>query len=139
MGQFDRAKEAFQEFLNDFSGNPNGWRAAYRIGEIEARKEGEQSRTAAHKWYYETINSAPFSAGATLARLRLLPCGDHGGFDYAAMERFFSTELQQFDPATEVQMVPFRALATLAHVRSLITFGKDSVAVDLATGAQAPG
>lgn len=133
LGQWDRAKEAFIAFLKDFPGNSEGWRATYRLGEIDGRKAGADSQNDSRKWFYETINAFPFSAGAQLARLRLMPCGDHGGFTLEAAEHFFSTDLSRFDPKTEIQMIPFHAFETLTHVRTLIAFNKEPQAVDLAT------
>jgi tetratricopeptide (TPR) repeat protein len=133
LGQWDRAKEAFEAFLREYPGNPSGWRAAFRLGEIEGRKTAEADQISSREWFYETINSYPFSPGATLARMRLLPCGDHAGFDLLASEHFFGTELDHFDPSTEINMVPFQALKTLTEVQSLIAFGKESQAVEIAT------
>jgi tetratricopeptide (TPR) repeat protein len=132
LGQYDRAKEAFTEFLNRFPGHPAGWRATYRLGEIEARKPDTVSQEASRVQYYNTINQFPFSPGATLARIRLLPCGDHGGLTYEAAEKFFSEDLAKYTGSGEVDMVPFKGLAALAHFRTLIAFEKDPAAVDAA-------
>jgi tetratricopeptide (TPR) repeat protein len=143
LGEWDRAKEAFEAFLKDFPGSPYGWRATYRLGEIEGRKTGpkiEDSQKLSREWFYATVNGYPFSPGATLARLRLLPCGDHGGFDEKASNRFFGEDLKNFNPVEEVQMVPFRAFKVLTQVRSMIAFHQESAAVDLATEElQKPG
>jgi tetratricopeptide (TPR) repeat protein len=143
LGDWDRAKEAFEDFLKDFPGNPWGWRATYRLGEIEGRKGGakfEETQKASRDWFYATINGYPFSPGATLARLRLIPCGDHGGFDEQASEQFFGTDLEKYNPSEDIQMVPFRAFKTLTHVRAMIAFHKEATAVDVATDElQKPG
>jgi tetratricopeptide (TPR) repeat protein len=132
LGQYDRAKEAFNEFLTRFPGHPSGWRATYRLGEIEGRKLDPESQTASRAQFYNTINQFPFSPGATLARLRLLPCGDHGGMNYETAEKFFTEDLAQYTGQGEVDMVPFKGLASLAHFRTLIAFGKEPQAVDAA-------
>jgi tetratricopeptide (TPR) repeat protein len=132
LGQYDRAKEAFTEFLTRFPGHPSGWRATYRLAEIEARKPDAASQAQARVEYYNTINQFPFSPGATLARIRLLPCGDHGGMTFDAAEKFFTEDLAKYTGQGEVDMVPFKSLSALAHFRSLISFGKEPQAVDAA-------
>ena len=62
-----------------------------------------------------------------------MPCDDHGGFTYEATDRFFTTELDRFNPSEEIQMVPFHAMAALSRVRTMISFGKEPAAVDVAT------
>lgn len=90
LGQYDRASQAYAEFLKAYPAHPSGWRASYRRGEIAARAAGATRESkAARDSYLETINRYPFSPGATLARLQLLPCSDHGGFSVEAAERFF--------------------------------------------------
>jgi tetratricopeptide (TPR) repeat protein len=125
---YSRAKEAFNDFLEKFPAHPSGWRATMRLGEILGRDGAEDSR----KWFYETINRYPFSPGATLSRLRLIPCGDHGGFNYESAERFFSDEATKFDGRGEVSLGLYREFRGLAHVRSLIAFGKQDSAVTVA-------
>ncbi len=132
LGQFDRAKDALQDFLDNYSAHPAGWRAAFRLGEIHARKPGKGEAEVARKWFYETINRFPMSPGATIARLRLLPCGDQGGFNSESMERFMLEEGQSFDGRGEVTLKRYRDFRGLAHVRALITMGKEDRAVSLA-------
>jgi tetratricopeptide (TPR) repeat protein len=140
LGEYDRAKEAFVAFLEQFPGHPEGWRATYRLGEIEGRKSGDAAQAASRKYFYDTINQFPFSPGATLARLRLIPCGDHAGFSFEAMEHFFAEDLATFDAKAEVLMIPFKAMTALTHIRSLITFGKEPMAVEAAIDElQKPG
>ena len=76
-------------------------------------------QAASRVQYYNTINQFPFSPGATLARLRLLPCGDHGGLTYEAAEKFFSEDLAKYTGSGEVDMVPFKGLAALTRFRTL--------------------
>jgi tetratricopeptide (TPR) repeat protein len=132
LGQYDRAKEAYTAFLAKFPGYPGGWRATYRLAEMAARDSGEAAKTTSQKWYYDTINQFPFSPGATLSRLRLLPCGNHGGFNYEASEKFFSEDVANYTGSGEVEMIPFKGLAALSHIRTLISFSKDPQAVDAA-------
>jgi predicted Zn-dependent protease len=133
LGQFDRAREAFDGFLKEFPGHPAGWRAAFRIGEIEGRKPGDEARSESRHWFYETINHYPLSPGATLARLRLVPCGDHAGFSSAAVDRYFDNEAANFTGSGQISMLKYHAFQALAHVRSLISLGREPEAVELAT------
>ena len=132
LGEYDRAKEAFLDFLEKFPRHPAGWRATYRLGEIEGRKSGDAATKASRKYFYDTINQYPFTPGATLARLRLVSCDDHAGFNFEATERFFSEEVSKLDAKKEVVMVPFKTMTSLEHIRTLIAFGKDARAVDAA-------
>ncbi len=130
LGQFDRAKKEFEQVLQRFPSYPYSWRASFRLGEISGRSPGEASTEVAQKWYYDTINRFPQSPGATLARLRLIPCGEQGGFDEETMERFFFEEAEKFDGRGEVAMRLFPAFRGLAHLRGLITMGENELAVD---------
>ena len=116
LGQFSRAKEAFEQYLAKFSAHPGGWRATYRLGEIAARA-GEYD--VATRAYYDTVNRYPFSAGATLARLRLIPCGDHGGMDLASGQKFLEGEAETFDRKADVVMDRYPDYRGLAAVRAL--------------------
>jgi tetratricopeptide (TPR) repeat protein len=129
LKEYDRSKEAFSEFLDKYSHHPYGWRATYRLGEIEGRKS-VQGET--RKWFSETINRFPFSPGATLARLRLLPCGDHGGFDFKAAERFFEGEAANFKETDEVSLALYGDLKGVTQVRTLISFDEAEKALDIA-------
>jgi tetratricopeptide (TPR) repeat protein len=130
LEDYPRAREAYQQFLEKFPAHPAGWRATFRLGEIFGREPG--GREEARRWFYETVNRYPFSPGATLARLRLLPCDDHGGFVYDAAERFFSEEAARFDGKNEVSVGLYKELRGLAHVRALITYGHEDSAVGVA-------
>ena len=140
LGQYDRAEQAFTEFLKDFPGNPAGWRATLRLGEIYGRQSGDKADGESRKWFYNTINSYPFSPGATIARARLVPCGDHGGFDAESSEKFFSTEAETFATTSksssnvfgEVITDRYNDLRALARVRSLISFHENGEAIDAA-------
>ncbi|MCM2324206.1 MAG: tetratricopeptide repeat protein [Oligoflexia bacterium] len=128
LGQLDRAKGAFEEFLAKFPAHPAGWRATFRLGEIAGRSGDPKAR----EWFYQTINRFPFSSGATLARLRLVTCGDHGGFTADSGEKFFDTEAKSFDGKGEVVMGRYGELKGLARVRALIAWGQDERAVEAA-------
>ncbi len=131
LGKFNEAKSTFESFLKDFPSHPQGWRATFRLGEIAARAsqitEGaDQSR----QWYYETINRYPSSPGVTLARIRLAPCGDHGGFVYETQDRFFNEEAKKFDGKGEVYLTHYEAFRSLGHLRTLVSMGTLEQALD---------
>jgi len=134
LGDYDRASDAFRAFLNDYPSNPAGWRATLRLGEIHARRSGEASQAEARKWYYETANRFPFSRGTTLARMRLIPCGDHGGFDLDGVEKFFENEAAKFEDGDEVVTRHYNDLRALTRVRALVTMSGEEKAVSIAVG-----
>lgn len=130
LGQMDRAQEAFEQYLKVFSAHAAGWRATFRLGEIYGRKSAT-AVASSRQWFYETVNRYPTSPGATLARIRLIPCGDQGGFHYESMQRFMQ-EAEKFDGGVEVSMKRYREFRAVAQVRALISMGKDDEAVAIA-------
>lgn len=133
LRDLDRAGQAFEGYLKKFPSDSQGWRATFRMGEIEGWRSPREADGASRRWYYETINRYPTSPGATLARLRLLPCGDHAGFDAASMERFFSDEADRFD-TRQVSPGRYEDLKGLSRIRALIAFGQPRRAFALAVG-----
>ncbi|MCC7441673.1 MAG: tetratricopeptide repeat protein [Bdellovibrionales bacterium] len=133
LGQYDRAEKSFQEFRDAHAGHPAAWRAVFRLAEIQARKSGESFSGEARKLFYETVNRYPFSPGATLARLRLLPCGDHGGFGLAKAASFLEGEASAFDGGEEVFMDRYPDLLSLAHVRTLVSLDQEERAIEAVT------
>ncbi len=131
LGQADRAEKEFLAFLDSNPSHPEGWRATFRLGEIHGRKDGDASAAEARRWFTETVNRYPYGPGATLARSRLLPCGDHGGFDFTAAERFFGAEAEKFDGAGTVPMERYREFRALARLRTLISLGREDLAIDV--------
>ncbi|MGK5081681.1 tetratricopeptide repeat protein [Bdellovibrionota bacterium FG-1] len=130
LGQLDRASEAFRDFLTRFPAHPAGWRATYRLAETEGRKVGAtRDSMAARKWYFDTVNHYPFSPGATIARLQLMTCGDHGGFSPDSARKFLSEEAENFNSSAEIVMDRYKDFRALAHVRTLMTLGLDDEAV----------
>lgn len=132
LGQYGEARKVFEEYLRKFPSYPGGWRATFRMGEILGRLEGAENQAASRRYFYATINQYPFSAGSTLARLRLLPCGDHGGYDAEAADRFFETEAKAFDMPRQLFMVHYRDMYNLARLRTLVGMKRYGVAVDVA-------
>ena len=84
LGQYDRAKEAFEQFLKEiFLESRLAGELTYPVWvKSKGRKTASGRPCAPHEsGSIKRSTAYPFSAGATLARLRLLPCEDHGGFD----------------------------------------------------------
>ncbi|MFL5814631.1 MAG: tetratricopeptide repeat protein [Bdellovibrionia bacterium] len=132
LGEYQEARKVFEDFAKKYSGYPHGWRASFRLGEIYGRQAGPANEDSSRKWFYDTINHYPLSSGATLARLRLLPCLDHGGFSFESASRFFEGEAKNFDASGEMSMVRYPDLRALAQVRSYITLKREDVAIDVA-------
>jgi len=129
LGRYDQAKEAYFAFLGKFGSHPEGWRAAFRLGEIFGRRAGKASFEESRHWFYETINHYPSSPGAVLARERLLPCAEHGGLEITGAQGFFDVEATSFNGGDSVIMKKYQDYRALARVRTLITLGKQEEAV----------
>lgn len=134
LGQFDRAEEEFKAFLTRFPSHRAGWMASYRLAEIYDRHSEVGAKAEARKWLYQTVNNHPISPGATLARLRLLPCGDHGGFTYEGAKKYFEGDAKAFAASTlaasQVWMNDYPDLLALSRVRTLVMMGYEGEAVE---------
>jgi len=132
LKDYARAGEAFHAFLTRYPSHPIGWRAAYRLAETASKDVATQVES--RKWFYDTVNRYPYSPGATLARLKLLPCGDHGGMTADSALRFFAGEAAQFRGkySADVVMARYQDLVGLVEVRALIAFGREEKAVEIA-------
>lgn len=130
LGQYDQAEAEFKNFNARFASHPLGWRATYRLGEIFALKENDENRQKSREYFYETINRYPFSPGATLARIRLLPCDDHGGFDFAAAKKFFK-KAQKFDGDEMVRMAQYHDFLSLSEVRTYVMMDQGDEAIEV--------
>ncbi len=128
VDELSRSTETWQKFLAYGKGRPNAWQASLRLAEVQGVREkiGPKLEQA----FTETINSYPMSPGAVIARLRLIPCGNHGGFDLGGANRFFaSPEARNFTGDGMVYVEPFKELLGLTEVRALISFQQDEQAV----------
>ena len=123
LGEMEKAKVEFLNFLERFPAYPEGWRASFRAAEIIGRdpQGNGPSSPGFREKLFETINRYPFSPGALLARVRLSSCGDHGGFDFQTQERFFSKDALEFDGSGSVVMSDYPDFRAITHLRSLIT------------------
>ena len=133
LGQYSAAKETYAVFLKLFPGHPAGWRATFRTAEILMRSKNESERNQGREALVDTINRYPLSAGATLARSRLAPCGDHGGLDLISATRFFEEESSNLATRADGEIImdswpDFRALA---YVRTLMVLGHVDIGIDV--------
>jgi tetratricopeptide (TPR) repeat protein len=132
LGDHARAEEGFRSFLERFANHPAAWRASYRMGELLGRVAKSESQAESRRWFTETINRYPYSAGATLARLALLPCEDHGLMTFESAQRFLSGDALKYDGAGEVVMNRYSDFRAMQRIRTLITFGQYETAVEAA-------
>ena len=129
LEEYKKSDETFKRYLEVGRGQPNAWRASLRIAEIHAlhQKPGPETEAA----FTDTVNRYPMTPGAVIARLRLLPCGNHGGFDLPGSERFISSpEVEKFDGGADLYTTNFRDLVGLTEIRTLMSFGQDQKAID---------
>lgn len=129
LEELDRAEKEFKRYLDYGSSQPVAWRAGLRLAEIAAIREGMSPK--AEKAFVDTVNRFPVSPGALLARIRLLPCGSHGGFDLSAAERLIaSPEVTNFPSGGPISATQFRELTALTEVRMLVSFKEYQKAID---------
>lgn len=133
LAEYDQAEEAFRGFLKKFPGHPQGWRASFRIAEIYRRKEGHVSQAVARDWFTKTINQHPYTVGTMLARLRSLPCDDHGGLSLQAMNKFLNEDSMAFDGQPIIPNQLYREFRDLIHIRTLVMTNREGEAVALAS------
>lgn len=127
LDELTRSQAEFERYLSIAQAQPSAWRAALRVAEIKAMRSENVESQAYVDAFRETINRYPLSPGAVIARLRLIPCGDHGGFDIRSAERFFdSKEVQQFSQNEGVVGAQFSELLGLTEVRSWLSYGSDA-------------
>lgn len=134
LADYKLAEREFSRFLKRFPAYPAGWKATLRMAEIRGREKGPASQKLAREGYLETINRYPLTPGALLARMRLIPCGDHGGFTPAGAKRLYtdSAQVQGFDAVVMNRFTDFRVLSEL---RSLVGFGRADEAIERAVPA----
>ena len=122
------SSQTYRKYLDYGKNQPNAWQASLRIA--ESQSINQKISPEIEKAFTETINTYPISPGAVVARLRLIPCGTHGGFDLGSAIRFFaSPEVQNFSGDGRVYVEPFKELLGLTEVRSMISFQQDDLAI----------
>lgn len=129
LGERSRAATEMRNFLEKWPTHPMGWRATFRLGEIEGRSSGVKSIEQSRAYFLETINRYPSSPGTTLARMRLVACGDHAGLTPEGRQRFFAEDASKYDGGGEVDMAGYRDFRALARVRSLVSMDHDEWSV----------
>ncbi len=129
LGEWDRSDKEFKDYLSRHRSHPTSWRASYRLGEIEGRKNGVTPDF--QKWLYQAINDNPLSSGATLARLRLAPCGDHGGFNLDSARKFFNDEAANLKASSEIDMRDYQDMKGMSEFRTFVTLGEDAEAISV--------
>jgi TolA-binding protein len=132
LGELDKSREAFSDFLKTFPSHPAGWRALLRIAEIEGRRAEGKGLKKMRELLLETVNRYPLSPGATLARMRLIPCGDHAGYTVDTAETFFNTDVEKFDGKGEFFLAGFEEMRATLLVKSFVQFGYMDRALDAA-------
>jgi tetratricopeptide (TPR) repeat protein len=129
LEEYKKADVQFKRYLDLGRSQPAAWRASLRIAEIQALNQKQSPEVEAA--FTNTINQYPRTPGATIARLRLIPCGNHGGFDLGGVERFVqSPDVQNFDGGEDLYTSSFKELVALNEVRAFLTFGQDQKAID---------
>ncbi len=131
LEEFKRAGETYAKFMVYGKNHPNAWRASLRIAELGILNQRQSEIT--EKAFTETVNHYPMSPGAVIARLRLLPCGNHGGFDLAGVQRFMnSPEVQNFDASESMYSTNYKELVSLTEVRTYFSFADDEKSIESA-------
>ena len=129
LEEYKRAEETFVKYLEHGKNHPNAWRASLRIAELKALNQKQNE--ASEKAFMATVNSYPMSPGAVISRMRLLPCGNHGGFDLTGMQRFMSSaEVQNFDTNESVFSTNYKELVSVTEVRAYLSFGEDEKGIE---------
>lgn len=129
LGEYSRAESYLIKYQSIARAQPSAWKAALRLAEIRALHQKMEG--SVEKIFIETINQYPMTLGAVIARLRLLPCGQHGGFDVAGMERFInSSEVKNVEQSPDLMASTFKELVGLTEVRAYLSFGQDQKAIE---------
>ena len=134
LGDLAQSRKLFEEFLKKFPHHSSGWKATLRLAEIAARdpqgrgQEDERYRA----WLYQTINRYPFSPGVPLARIGLMPCGDHGGFDHKSATQYLTDEDSLRISSSEVSLKNYAEVKAISRIRSLIIFSEADQPIDVA-------
>jgi tetratricopeptide (TPR) repeat protein len=127
LDEFDKADESFSKFLEHGRSMPNAWKASLRIAEIRSMKNPSDFE----KNFTEMVNRHPMTSGAVIARLRMLPCGNHGGFDLISASRYIdSDEVKKTDDSGTFYTTSLTELSMLTEIRTLLSFGEDLKAIE---------
>jgi len=130
MGGTVQSETTFLDILKKFPENSGGWRALVRLGELTGRKAVAKHGAESRSFFLEAINRYPFSPGTVLARMRLIPCGDHAGFTAETAKLFFEGDARSYTGAGEVRVDDYPAIRAIYRVKSLILFKSYQAALD---------
>jgi TolA-binding protein len=122
LGEHEKAREAFLQFREQYAGHPEGWRANYRLALIEGHRVARSS-VSYQQLLMNTVNEYPYSPGAVLARLRLIPCSDHGGFQLSTASEFYRRAAWPFDGRDVIAEKSYQNLVALEEIRGLLGLG----------------
>ena len=126
LEEYSRAEENFKKYLEIARSQPAAWKASLRLSEIRSINSPKDSE----KNFTETVNQYPMTPGAVIARLRMLPCGSHGGFDLSSGTRFInSNEVKNIEDPNSFYSTSLTELVALTEVRTLLSFEQDERAI----------
>ena len=127
LEEFVKAEGSFKKYLEIARAQPTAWKASLRVAEIRSMKSPKESE----KNYTETVNQYPMTPGAAIARLRMLPCGSHGGFDLLSAIRYVnSDEVKKIEDPAAFYSTSLSELVGLTEVRTLLSFNEDEKAIE---------
>jgi tetratricopeptide (TPR) repeat protein len=127
LEEFNKAEENFGKYLIHARTHPTAWKASLRVAEIRSMRKPSDSE----KNFTETVNQYPMTPGAAIARLRMIPCGNHGGFDLNSGSRYVnSDEVKKIEDPEAFYSTSLSELIGLTEVRMLLSFQEDEKAID---------
>ncbi len=127
LQEYAKAENSFKLYLLHARTQPTAWKASLRLSEIRSMNHPRDSE----KNYIETVNQYPMTPGAAIARLRMLPCGTHGGFDLTSAIRYLgSDEVKKIEDPEAFYSNTLSELIGLTEVRTLLSFQEDEKAID---------
>ena len=126
LEEYGKAEENFKKYIEMARSQPSAWKASLRLAEIHSINNPKESE----KNFTETVNQYPMTPGAVIARLRMLPCGSHGGFDLTSAIRYInSNEVKNSEDPISFYSTSLAELTALTEMRTLLSFEQDEKAV----------
>ena len=127
LEEYGKSEEGFRKYLENARTQPTAWKASLRVAEIRSMRKPSESE----KNFTETVNQYPMTPGAAIARLRMLPCGTHGGFDLNSGIRYVnSDEVKKIEDPEAFYSTSLSELIGLTEVRMFLSFNEDEKAID---------
>lgn len=93
------------------------------MAEIKAQDPSSKERIKSREYYTELLNRFPYSPGVVLAKMALMPCEDHAGFDLKMATDFFDRDAKEFSAKQIFWMDAFSKMRGTARVRTLVIMG----------------